>query len=114
MTTTPTTYPDCWVFDDNRRKYRKKNGHYYGNPIWREHWVKADIIGETSRSWLTSCGQKIPKRGRNGVSFSMDEIERMSFVEENAYRIGERVGRLRDYETLKAVAELIGYEEVPK
>lgn len=110
MTTSQNTYPDCWVFDGNRRKYRLKNGYTVGNPIWREHWCKVTIVGETSRSWLTSCRRKIPKAGREGVSFSMEEIERLAFVEENRYWIGDAVSRLKDYGALKSIADLIRYE----
>lgn len=110
MTTSQNIYPDCWVFDENRRTYRQKNGRSYGGPIWIEHWAKVKIIGETSRSWLTSAGQKIPKAGRSGVSFSMEDIERLAFIEEHSHRIADVVARLRDYDALKSIADLIRYE----
>jgi hypothetical protein len=56
-----------WVFDENYRVYPKKEpGQPSGGPIYREHWVKREITGETSRSWLISEGWrtvKFPKRG---------------------------------------------------
>ncbi len=41
-----------WFFDQNRRVYQKdERGHSFGAPIWREHWGRLEIIGETPRSW---------------------------------------------------------------
>jgi hypothetical protein len=66
-----------WVFDYNRRVYpAKKLGEISGSPIYREHWAKREIVGETSRSWLMSEGWrtvKIPKRGANPCRFLFSE-----------------------------------------
>lgn len=100
-----------WIFDQNRRVYR--NGQH--GPIWREHWRPETVIGETSRSWIAGKGWneiKIPKKGWNPrtVCFSEAEIEKLAFVVDHSIRISDAVRRLDDYDTLKKIAEIIGYE----
>ena len=100
-----------WIFDINRRVY--KDGR--GGPIWREHWVKREVTGETSRSWIVGKGweeRKIPKKGEtpHDICWSEEEINRRAFVEEHSYRISEKVRRVTDYDTLKKIAEIVGYE----
>jgi hypothetical protein len=102
-----------WIFDNNRRVYLKdpQTGLSCGSPIWREHWVKATIADENSRSWITQRGIKIPKKGPlpKGMSLSEEDIENKAFVIENALPIADRVRAISDHEILKKVAELIGY-----
>ena len=106
-----------WVFDINHRVYRKgPDGRSLGGgPIWREHWVRKEITGETSRSWVVGRGGydtlKIPKKGpvSLNICFSEEEIDRRAFCEENAHRISDKVLRCRDYETLKKIADLLQY-----
>ena len=101
-----------WVFDQNRRDYRPGQS----GPIWRSHWVKKEISGETSRSWIVGRGGwdilKIPKKGPKhwGVCWSEEEIDRRVYVEENSYKISEQVRRVTDYETLLRIAEIVGYK----
>lgn len=102
-----------WIFDQNRRVYRKdKNGIPSGPPIWRERWRKATVVGETSRSWITNFSEKIPKKGCNKrmVCFSEKELDRLSYVEENRRKISDIVICL-DYSRLKQVADICGYKE---
>lgn len=102
-----------WVFDINIRKYRKdENGRSFGGPIWREHWRQQEIVGETSRSWITNFGAKILKSGAKGVAFSVEEVEREAFVQENRHLIAAGVRDVKDYGLLKKIADLIGYKEV--
>lgn len=57
---------DVWIFDRNRRVYRKNDrGYSYGAPLYREKWVRLKIVGETSRSWVVDSHLmlKIPKKG---------------------------------------------------
>ena len=117
MTTTDglstTDYPDVWVFDENRRVYTEpKEGTLWtgSNCIWREHWRKVDIVGETSRSWVADNGRTIPKSGGRSISFSEEEIDRAAYVYENKYKIGDAVRDLNDYDLLKQVAALVGYQ----
>jgi hypothetical protein len=45
----PTTKPThVWLYDTNRRIYPEGGG----SPIWRKHWRRFEIVGETARSWL--------------------------------------------------------------
>ena len=103
-------YPDCWIFDENRRRYKTdEKGRSIGGPIWREHWVKVKIVGETRRSWVTNYyDRKVPKKGGRGYAFSEEDIDRMAFIEQRR-RIGEAVGYCTDYETLKRIADMVGY-----
>lgn len=100
-----------WVFDSNRRVYRRdEDGRPYGGPIWREHWRRHEIVGETTRSWITKHGTKIPKKGGYGIAFTEEEIDRAAYIQDNRHRIADRVLRLDDHDTLKRIAELVGYE----
>lgn len=104
-----------WVFDINRRVYReRKPGEKYavGAPIWREHWVPRKIVGETVRSWVLVQGGRVPKKGADPhlFSFSEADIARRAWVHDNRHLIERAVGRVCDYDTLRSVAALIGYE----
>lgn len=108
------TFPDIWYFDVNHRVHRRDaNGRAYGGPIWREYWRKLNIISDTTRSWVASNGMKIPKSGADSRSFafSLDDIERRAWVEENRHRIADSIRRLDNYEKLMAVADAVGYKE---
>ena len=105
-------YPRVWVFDINRRIYRKPEpGQIYstGGPIYREHWEERKVVGETSRSWVLSCGRKIPKKRREDVCFSEEEVDDKVWVNDHRYKIMRKVESVRDPSTLKAIAELVGY-----
>lgn len=117
--TTDKQYPDVWVFDECRRVYRRdENGNTYGSPIWREHWRKLKIVGETRVSWISSYGDRIPKKGGRmrlssghfcDVSFSEADIDRQAWVKENRYLIADIIRCTTDHDTLRRVAEVIGY-----
>ena len=101
---------DVWVFDINYRVYQKdENGRSYGSPIWREHWRKQKILGDTKRSWITYGGAKIPKKGGKGIAFSEEEIDRAAYVYDHKYKIAESVKAIGDFDMLKKIADLIGY-----
>ena len=104
-----------WVFDINRRRYTKPaDGRIWGSIIWRDHWGPHTIVSETSRSWVLDRpgGMKVPKRGADPsiFAFSESDIDRRAWVEDNRHKIADKVGRINDYETLRKVVELIGYE----
>lgn len=100
-----------WIFDENRRHYRKdENGRSLGSPIWREHWVAYEVIDETPRSWiLRHSHRKVPKKGGYGIAFSIKEIDRLEFITVHRRKIADKVISL-DYDKLKQVADLIGYK----
>lgn len=100
-----------WIFNQNRRVYVK----HQSGPIWREHWEKKSVLGETSRSWLVGREYeqiKIPKKGPQpwGVCWSEEEVTRRAYVNDNAYKISDLVRRIDDCDTLKKVADLVGYQ----
>lgn len=96
-----------WMFDQNRRIYKDNRS----GPIYREYWRPIKITSETTRSWITERGNKIPKKGEhNGYCFTEQEVNDKSWVEDNRYKIAEAVNWMRDVETLRAVAKLAGYE----
>jgi|LakMenE01Jun11ns_1017448.scaffolds.fasta_scaffold9240665_1 hypothetical protein len=104
-----------WVFDINRRVYPvKAPGEISRSPIYREHWAKREIIGETTRSWLigsTRWPVKVPKRGADHRRFLFNEkdVDDDVWANDHRYRI-ERLIQTLSPEKLRQVAELIGYE----
>jgi hypothetical protein len=112
MSTNSPTH--IWVFDRNRRVYPKKEpGQLSKSPIYREHWVKHEIIGETNRSWLIDPWNdvKVPKRGADPrrFLFSEKDVDDNVWANDHRYRI-ERLIPTLSPEKLRQVAELIGYE----
>ena len=110
MTTKPT---HVWVFNPHRRVYEKNRSA----PIWREHWVRKQIIGETSRSWIAEGGPglKIPKNPKTPlrhIAWSEKELDQLCWLNEHRYRIVLNVESLPAAELIK-VASLIGYEPLP-
>lgn len=112
------TVPEyVWVFDVNRRVYReltpeeKANGRFYatGGPIYREHWRKKKVIGQTRLSWLLEHGDKIRKDARD-VAVSDEELDDRCYVHDHAHKIGGVVDALKDASVLRAIAAMIGYE----
>ena len=104
-----------WIWDINRRVYRKdESGRSMGGgPIWREHFREQRIESETSRSWVTNYGLKIPKNGKPSweVCWTQEEINRRSYVHEASVPVSDLVRRVRDYDLMKQIAALVGYEE---
>lgn len=100
-----------WLFNVNRRVYRQdENGRSTGGPIWREHWQEHEIVGETSQSYITKWGMKVPKKGGEGIAFDAAEIDRLAYVHDNRHNIADAVQRCVDYDTLVKIAEIIGYK----
>jgi hypothetical protein len=110
MTEAPT---HVWVFNYNRRVY----GGDRSAPIWREHWVRREIIGETSRSWIAKGYPelKIPKNPKTpprDIAWSEKELDWLCWLNDHRYRIVRNVESL-PAEKLIEVAILIGYEPAP-
>jgi len=98
--------------DINRRVYdRDKKG---GGPIYREHWEETVITGETSRSWIIGpCAVKIPKKreGHSVYAFSMEEVEDDIWINSNRHKLAECIRKIKDADTLREVAKLIGFKD---
>lgn len=102
-----------WVYDMNHRKYVD------GKPVYRYHWVKTKIIGETKVSWIIERGNvKLPKKDfalpfglhKDCRTFALSEEDIDADVWSNDHRpkIRNRVDYC-DVDTLKAIAKLLGY-----
>ena len=114
-----------WQFDCNRRIYQKDaKGRSFGGPIWREHWRPAEGVGETRVSWIINTpggglwdSVRVPKKdfrgGKcpRGFLLSEEAIDREAWVHDNASRLGHAVMRCGDYDTLKKIAEMVGYKD---
>jgi hypothetical protein len=106
---------EIWFFDVNRRIYPKMTRfrHYSSGPIWREHWVRREIVGETSRSWVTSHDQKIPKNAPlpRGFAWTEADINELAWVKDHAHRISNYVMRCCDSVKLRQIAAIVEYKE---
>lgn len=85
---------EVWVYDGYAR---------YG-----EHpYKKEEIVGETRVSWLVGFFKnKRPKKTGAGM-YSEQETHENEWVGKNAWKTSERVRQCRDYDTLKAIVELL-------
>jgi hypothetical protein len=112
-----------WVFDENHRVYRDGKSA----PVWREHWRRKQVKGETSRSWVVGDGDrrygglKLAKAevvagtyDRSVIALSEQDIDRAEWVRENRYIISGVIDRLNDYYILQQVAMIVGYKEPNK
>lgn len=98
-----------YIFDVNHRIYplaAKGNLWSSGGPIWRKHFVPHTIKGQTSRSWLTSGGYKIPKNSIDSYCWSEDDIDKAEWVNDNRYKVARKVEMLKDYRLLKEIDSL--------
>jgi hypothetical protein len=115
MTTATEKPTHVWVFDVNNRVYPKKEpGQLSAGPIYRKHWVKREIIGETSRSWLIGPAWgpvKIPKKGArpSAFLFSQDAVDDDVWMHDHRYKI-ERMILTLSPEKLRQVATIVGYK----
>jgi hypothetical protein len=107
---------EVWILNPNRRVYRKdENGRSFGGPIHREMWEADKIVGETSRSWIIGEWRKlkIPKKGPwDGIAFSREEADQISYREDNRNRVAEMV-RKASYDQLKRIEAILGLPNDP-
>ena len=96
------------VFDSNHRVYARDKP--YGGPIYREHFVPREIVGETSRSWILLGGRKISKATLEGI-FTPEQADDLAWADAHRYKIREVVWGIKDVHVLREVAKLIGYQE---
>jgi len=101
-----------WIFNENNRVYPPGPSISHA-PIYREHWMKFSVIGETSRCYIVGVctfeSMKLHKKGPvpPGVALSLNEVEADCWVHDNSHRISDAVGRLRDYSALKRIDEIL-------
>ena len=106
-----------WRYDMNYRRYVDPlPGERYsrGAPIWIKHWRPEKIASETSRSWVTTTGLKIPKKHTptrfDNFATSEADIRRRQWIEEHRYRVSELIQRCDDGEVLERIAGWLGYK----
>ena len=101
---------DIWIWEADARIYGT-DGKYIG----RGKYVKNEVVGETSRSYVLKYGKKVPKKyvGEN-VAFCEEDVRQKTWVRGNRYLIAESVRNVYNYDKLKAIAEISGYKEQPK
>lgn len=78
----------------------------YGNK--RSDYEQQEIVSETSRSWL--IGPWETKYSKKGTGYYNDEqFEQMIWISENGYKIRDKISKIKDYDLLRKIADLIGY-----
>lgn len=106
---------EVWIYNENNRRYHDENGVKHSTPIVRYYWGRHEIVSETSRSWVTSDGYKIPKNpevrskdfwASRYVVFSEEEVLERVYVQENSNKLAEAVRKL-GYADLKAVEAIV-------
>jgi len=102
--------PHVWLFNNNRRIYPPAPPRKLwasSGPIYREHWEKHDVIGQTSRSWITKYAGKIPKLGGHGIAFTEQEVNDDVWIHDNRHLIARAVNENKNAETLREIAKLL-------
>lgn len=92
----------------------KKETHRWGVNRFDE----VTVLGETSRSWIVGVDLnskwnnfKVPKHApfSTGKIYTPRMVEEFEFITNHKYKILQTAERISDYETLKKLAELVGY-----
>lgn len=107
-----------WIFDENRRVYRDEDGNYSSRCIFRQHFCKVKVTGETRQSWILSYQNNIKvnkktlkyKRGygRDGnLYLTEDDIDKMCWIKDNKMNIIDIVRRCDNYKKLKQVEDIM-------
>lgn len=115
-----------WVFDQNHRVYppTPKGRLCSDGPIYREHWVARQIVGDNKATWLLNGGHKVPKRkdpdaihlktrGRDRnlrVAVSLQEVDDDCWANDRRRDVVRAVERC-DIAALRQIAGLLGVEE---
>jgi hypothetical protein len=117
MKKTPQPQPaEIWAFQPERRIYPKpapgQKQSQFAAPIWREHWVKTKIVGQSPRNWIGEYGSKYAKADQ-GIRWvhTEKEVNDLAWVNDNAHKIAECVRRLKDAQSMREIARILGYSE---
>ena len=101
-----------WIFDTNRRVYPKVNGRVTGGPIYAEHFVQAEITGETSKSWIVREGQRETKINKKTLAGIYTDEQKADKIWARCHRHDiVRLVQSCDVEQLKQIAKILNYEE---
>jgi hypothetical protein len=104
-----------WFCDANNRVYEEGQS----GPVWRKHWRKLRVVGETRTSWLTDkywhvgrTQNRVPKNLAHSRYFSLTEagIDDMAYIHDHAHKIAGAIHLINDAAILRQVADLIGYK----
>lgn len=97
-------------FDVNTRVYRHP-GPGGGSPIYRYHYNATLITGETRVSWITEHGTRYPKKSTPGKPrlYGLNDVDEQQWMSTHRLGIVDAVRSVRDFDTLKTVADLVGY-----
>lgn len=108
---TPERPSSFWWYDYNYRVYQDDAGNKTSTVNERLSWRELAVVDETSRSWVLANGVKIPKNKPLpiGYSASVEDVNDRVYKSRHVYKIGEALRKV-DAQTLRKVAELIGYE----
>lgn len=108
-------FPDIWYFDENHRVYKRDDkGRALGGPIWREHWVKLIIVGETRVSWVTNRGAKIAKKRDPNAwwhAYSLQDIEDQAWMRSHRSHLADVLTRCNSVAALRTIAGILEYDE---
>lgn len=98
-----------WTFDENRRIY-VGSGIYGAKIIYAGHFVHEEIVGETSRSWIVGRRKKkISKKKSEGIIFTDEQKDANIWMHDYRYKIIQMVEQCRNVDTLRKIAEIVGY-----
>jgi hypothetical protein len=106
------------VFDVNNRVYRTRGGRNNfggGGPVPRYHYVPMLVTGETSRSWLVghSINSATKYSKKEPGFFGLLDVDDALWVSNHRHRLSRHLEQIRTPDTLRKVAELIGYQPEP-
>jgi hypothetical protein len=103
-----------WFYDINHREYTEpEKGRIWGRIIERKHWQPQTIVSETSRSWITNHGTKLPKdvsKWSKAWITSEAGVDDWEWMRVHKHRIADHLRHVDEIEVLKQIAALVGYE----
>lgn len=103
-----------YYFDQNRRVYREdKSG-----PIYKEYFRPLEIKDENDKEFILDWGTINKRSGllrfnrdRGTVRFfTEEEKEDMTYIEDNGYKLADKVRHIKDAGKLKMIAKILDFE----
>lgn len=100
---------EVYVFDGNRRVYdRAPDGRSIGDSIYREHFYKVKIDGETPRKWKAGWHEAFKKNPYETGFYTAEMVEDAVWKKQHAPRIRQII-YTANASQLRAIAEILGY-----